>query len=106
MKLLSFRPAMALAMLVGLTGCLTADDMRNRWTFSCPGDYRFEVVYSSDGDAVEFKDDEQELKLERMDSASGASYTDGDLVFWSKGSKAIIEVSDAKVHGNCQGEPF
>jgi hypothetical protein len=63
-----------------LSACLTARDADNRWNYVCPGGYEFTVEFSTDGDDVIFTDAEQQLDLERRETASGARYTDGSFV--------------------------
>jgi membrane-bound inhibitor of C-type lysozyme len=46
--------------------------------------------------------DNQQLTLQQGLSASGARYTDGVYVFWSKGDGATVYKHDRNVLNNCQ----
>lgn len=46
--------------------------------------------------------DDKRLTLEQGLSASGARYSDGVYVFWSKGDSATVYKRDAIVLNNCQ----
>jgi len=46
--------------------------------------------------------DNQQLTLQQGLSASGARYTDGVYVFWSKGDGATVYKHDRIVLNNCQ----
>jgi membrane-bound inhibitor of C-type lysozyme len=51
---------------------------------------------------VSFVYDNKLLNLKQGMSASGARYTDGVYVFWSKGESATIYKRDRIVMNNCQ----
>lgn len=51
---------------------------------------------------VSFVYDNQLLHLKQGISASGARYTDGIYVFWSKGEEATVYKRDRIVLNNCQ----
>ena len=51
---------------------------------------------------VSFVYDNQLLHLKQGISASGARYTDGIYVFWSKGDEATVYKRDRIVLNNCQ----
>lgn len=51
---------------------------------------------------VSFIYDNQQLNLQQGLSASGARYTDGVYVFWSKGDGATVYKHDRVVLENCQ----
>lgn len=51
---------------------------------------------------VSFIYDNQQLNLAQGVSASGARYTDGIYVFWSKGNEATVYKRDRIVLNNCQ----
>lgn len=51
---------------------------------------------------VSFVYDNNELHLKQGLSASGARYTDGIYVFWSKGDSASVYHRDRIVLNNCQ----
>lgn len=51
---------------------------------------------------VSFVYDNKQLHLPQGLSASGARYTDGIYVFWSKGNEATVYKRDRIVLNNCQ----
>jgi len=51
---------------------------------------------------VSFVQDDKLLTLQQGLSASGARYTDGIYVFWSKGDSATVYKRDAVILNNCQ----
>lgn len=51
---------------------------------------------------VSFVYDNQQLNLPQGISASGARYTDGIYVFWSKGGEATVYKRDHIVLNNCK----
>jgi membrane-bound inhibitor of C-type lysozyme len=121
----SFRPSVLLLLplaMLALSGCLTTAEMENRWAFSCQDGFEFTAVYARDGDHVvleyllesgeqaeqdqTMEDQQQKLKLKRSDAASGARYTNEGVVFWSKGSLAMIELNGEPWHKDCQGDNF
>ena len=51
---------------------------------------------------VSFVYDNQQLNLPQGISASGARYTDGIYVFWSKGDEATVYKRDHIVLNNCE----
>jgi membrane-bound inhibitor of C-type lysozyme len=61
--------------------------------------YRQAEQYPPDGSFVY---DNQLLNLKQGVSASGARYTDGIYVFWSKGDEATVYKRDRIVLNNCQ----
>lgn len=51
---------------------------------------------------VRFILDGKALTLQQTVSASGARYSDGQYVFWSKGNSAFIERNDKIIVNDCQ----
>ena len=96
-----------------LAGC-SALELQDRWVYSCPDGSRFDVRFSGDGESAELsaagppgaaKDRRTEtFHLKREVSASGARYSDGTTVLWTKGIMAIIEIDSEVVHRDCQGD--
>lgn len=60
------------------------------------------VKLNNDKEQVSFMYDNQMLNLTQGISASGARYTDGVYVFWSKGDSATVYRKDTIVLNNCQ----
>jgi len=89
---------------VALAGCISSAEQKDRWSFTCPDGYEFEAVFSADGTSVNLEDESQKLKLDKERSASGARYTNGTAVFWSKGVMARVDYGEGLLHQDCQGE--
>lgn len=92
--------------LLGLaivSGCINTVDMDNRWEFSCPDGYQYAAIYSRDFGHAVIETEDGSFKLARAESASGARYTDGSMVFWAKGSMAMLEIEGREKHVDCQG---
>jgi len=63
------------------------------------------VTLDNASEQVSFIMDGQPLTLKRAISASGARYSDGKYVFWSKGQSAFIERDDKVVVNDCELQP-
>ena len=63
------------------------------------------VTLDNASEQVSFIMDGQPLTLKRGISASGARYSDGKYVFWSKGETAFIERDDKIVVNDCALQP-
>lgn len=63
------------------------------------------VTLDNASEQVSFIMDGQPLTLKRAVSASGARYSDGKYVFWSKGDTAFIERDDKIVVNDCALQP-
>jgi putative lipoprotein len=61
------------------------------------GEYEFVVRAGADEVALYLPDDYRVLG--RVRSASGARYEDGELVFWSKGDEAMLDVGAKRYRG-------
>jgi membrane-bound inhibitor of C-type lysozyme len=97
--------ASVVALLLG--GCASAPQ-KNRWTYACPDGFVFQVQYSRNANSVTVTSGGQSFDLKREESASGSRYAGDEVVFWSKGVMARLElpVQDAApvVYANCQGD--
>ncbi|MCT4705700.1 C-type lysozyme inhibitor [Enterobacteriaceae bacterium H11S18] len=60
------------------------------------------VKLNKEKQMVNFVYDDDYLSLTQGLSASGARYTDGVYVFWSKGDSATVYRKDSVVLNNCQ----
>ncbi len=60
------------------------------------------VTHNSNRDEVSFVYNDQTLSLKQGISASGARYSDGIYVFWSKGDTATVWHQDSIVLHNCR----
>lgn len=94
----------AALMLFTVAGCISSAEQKDRWSFTCPDGYEFEAVFSVDGTSVTLEDESQKLDLDREQSASGARYTNGTAVFWSKGVMARVDYGEGLLHQDCQGD--
>jgi membrane-bound inhibitor of C-type lysozyme len=72
--------------------------------FACPDGYQFTIRYSGSndpGDVAILEDATGRIKLPRAPAASGARYSNGATVFWSKGDAAQILQGDIVEHADC-----
>jgi membrane-bound inhibitor of C-type lysozyme len=90
--------------LCNLTGCITSDEQEDRWAYTCPDGYAFTATFARDSESVSFEDATQDSKLDKEQTASGARYGDGNIVFWNKGVMARVEIGEDVVHRDCQGD--
>jgi putative hemolysin len=86
--------------------CVPDDTLKNqsRWAFSCPDGYQFTISYLVNSQQIIFEAPEDRKVLIQTRSASGARYTDGNLIFWGKGKSGHIEKNGQVIHGECQGK--
>ena len=96
----------AAVFLLAITGCVTSAEQKNKWVYTCPDGYEFTAVFSQDNESVTLEDETQKLKLNIERSASGARYTDGTTVFWTKGVMARVELAEGVLHEECQGDSY
>jgi membrane-bound inhibitor of C-type lysozyme len=110
------RLLMSVAYLAAISGCsqtyndqaADTDDKAASGTsiktfvYECPDDYSF-VARTEDSKVWLFLPGKT-IDLPRVTSASGAKYTDGDILFWSKGSEAMLEAGNGR-HTGCRNNP-
>jgi heat shock protein HslJ/membrane-bound inhibitor of C-type lysozyme len=70
-----------------------ASDVQQAYT--CPGGVSFEVRYTG-AHAVVFVPERAPVVLPQTPSASGARYSDGYTVLWSKGGEAMLESGEVR----------
>ena len=70
--------------------------------FVCPDGASLQVTYSENGERASLVYDGKVFNLKRTISGSGARYTDGKIVFWNKGDKALIEIDGKIIHQDCE----
>lgn len=100
--------------MVSLAGCITTPEMKNRWSFVCSDDYKFDVVYARNKKSLKFVDTNQSLKLklqqsdEQPDSAVEPimRYADDVLMFEPAGVMAQVFVDGEIEHVQCQGSAY
>jgi membrane-bound inhibitor of C-type lysozyme len=93
----------ALCSILVLTAC--TKPRAKAWAYSCPDGYTFTITYSNPdnaGDIAIFEDASGTTKLPRAVSASGAKYSNGATIFWSKGEEAMVTVADDVQHKGCR----
>jgi membrane-bound inhibitor of C-type lysozyme len=101
-QIVSFR-VLALAVLTGLSGCITTSDAENRWGYICTDGYEFTATYARNDKSVVLKDANQEFKLKSLEAASGGRYSDGSMDLWTKGALAFIKIDGEMLHPDCTG---
>lgn len=89
-----------------LAGCSYYDKMVERMhtdtlEYQCD-EKPLTVTLNNTTQEVSFIHDDKMLHLKQGLSASGARYTDGIYVFWSKGDTATVYNKDRVVLNNCQ----
>jgi len=93
-----------LATLLG--GCSLFWDNDNRWAYECLDGYTFEATFTQEGDSVLFSNKDNEIRLDRVESASGGKYSDGFTTLWAKGSGAQVLYEGEVIHADCSGDPL
>ena len=96
-----------LALPVLLSGCSYYNQIMDRMhtdtlEYQCDDDKPLSVKLDNSRQQVSFVYDDKSLTLDQGLSASGARYTDGIYVFWSKGDSATVYKRDRIVLNNCQ----
>lgn len=87
----------------GLAACSSIPEQPSqRW--SCSDGAVAQVRYSDAGGTLALSLGDETLILKRARSASGARYSDGRTIFWSKGTEAFIERDGEIVHRGCRLE--
>ncbi len=90
------------ALLAALTSCAQPLDQAVLVRYQCPGDVQFDVVPVPLRNAVVLTLGDQSWELPHMPAASGAQYSDGRYIFWSKGENALIELADGERYTDCR----
>ncbi len=110
------RLLMSVAYLAAIPACsqtynVQAQDTRDQpvtettiktFVYECPDDYSF-VARTEDSKVWLFLPGKT-IDLPRVTAASGVRYTDGDILFWSKGSEAMLEDGNSR-HTGCRNNP-
>lgn len=82
-------------------GGMTPQPTGKTLVYEC-GDYEF-VVRTGPGEAALYLPDDYRV-LGQVRTASGTRYEDGDVMFWSKGNQAMLDVGSRRYRG-CQLNP-
>jgi membrane-bound inhibitor of C-type lysozyme len=69
--------------------------------FRCAGGATVKAVFTEKDETMTMYVDKKTYKLKHVPSGSGAKYSDGKVVFWSKGREAYIEINGEVVHDGC-----
>jgi membrane-bound inhibitor of C-type lysozyme len=94
---------------LAIVGCATGENPQaegNQATFTCPTGETIEAVFPTevDGEVIVTLPDQETVSLPRVESASGAKYSDGTTTFWEKGGEALVEQNGEVVLQGCTAE--
>ena len=89
-----------LAVILCCFGCIKSK--RTTFEFVCPDGVRLKVTYFENGGKASLVYDGKKIELKRTISGSGARYSDGHIVFWNKGDKALLEIDGKIIHQDCE----
>ena len=70
-------------------------------TFVCPDGTELPTVFDNDAQTVTVGLPDGEVTLPRVESGSGAKYSDGTTTFWNQGDEAMVQVDDETIYENC-----
>ncbi|MBI1238481.1 MAG: hypothetical protein GC199_03980 [Alphaproteobacteria bacterium] len=71
-------------------------------TFTCSQGRSFVASMSQDGETALVKLDGREFTLSRERTTTGIQYTDGNAIFWSKGSLGMLKAGGGLILTDCQ----
>ncbi len=89
---------------LGLAGCITISEMRNKWVYHCPDGYQFTAEFSRNSEYVEIEADGYSTKLRYTESDAGAQYEDDVAFFRVKGVIADFGTGKSDIHRRCRGD--
>ena len=78
-----------------------ADADQTSVTFACANDVTIDAVFDNASDNVTVTMNGETLTLPHVESGSGAKYSDGTTIFWTKGDEAFVQVNDETVIDGC-----
>ncbi len=70
-------------------------------TFQCPDGEMIEADFVGADEVVVTLPDQEAMTLPRVESASGARYSDGITTLWNKGDEVMVEVDGDVVLSEC-----
>jgi membrane-bound inhibitor of C-type lysozyme len=70
-------------------------------TFQCPDGETVEAEFTGTDEVVVLLPDREAMTLPRVESASGARYSDGTTTLWNKGDEVMVEVDGETVLSEC-----
>lgn len=108
---LIIRLLISMASLAAISGCDQASDAHDRpetgttartFVYECPDDYSF--VARTENNKIWLFLPGTTIELPRVTAASGVKYSDGKIIFWSKGNEALLQTADSR-HTGCNNNP-
>lgn len=102
----------AAAAVLGLAACSQMPDAppssippgSRQYEYTCADGTRFGVLMWPSGDRARLELGGVLYELKQVRSGSGARFSDGTTVYWSKGREATIERSGRVIHRDCRTE--
>lgn len=70
-------------------------------TFQCPDGEMVEAEFIGTDAVVAVLPDQEAMTLPRVESASGARYSDGTTTLWNKGDEIMVEVNGETILSGC-----
>lgn len=70
-------------------------------TYSCAQGQQFSVQMNDDGDVANVTFGERQFELEKEETITGIQYSDGDVIFWSKGDAGMLKATGGTVLTAC-----
>ncbi len=71
-------------------------------TYACDEGRSFSVIFHPSGESAIIEINQMRFTLRREPSGSGAKYACDVLVFWTKGSEAVVEMEEKRAYTNCR----
>jgi membrane-bound inhibitor of C-type lysozyme len=96
-------PAVVFASLAlsALAACSSIPQQTSQ-NWICSDGTEFQTSVDSTGNTLALSFGDEALILEHVRSASGAKYSNGRTIFWSKGEEAFVERDGRIVHRECR----
>ncbi|MDW5415399.1 MliC family protein [Iodobacter sp. CM08] len=89
-------------MLLSGTALATPDEITGR--YQC-GSAQFYITSSADMEQVRLRVDGRIYDLPAMRTASGAAWSDGEWIWWTKGADSFLERQSVMVAKDCLKKP-
>lgn len=106
---LSIRLALHAALILALAACSQMPDTPSsippgsrHYEYRCADGTRFDVMMWPTGDRARLELGGVLYELKQVRSGSGARFSDGTTVYWSKGREATLERSGKVIHRDCR----
>jgi membrane-bound inhibitor of C-type lysozyme len=92
--------------LLTLTDCTSPKGISTqKFIYLCDEGKTLWVEFDTRGEMVMLTIGRRWIYLPKVPSASGAKYSDGNSVFWSKGEVATIQIDQGSLYQNCRPKP-